>query len=39
MNKMIGMSFHDFEIAALSAKRTPIVDDSCGVFTEAGISK
>ena len=39
MIKMIGMDFREFERMALAADRTPIVDDSCGVFTEAGISK
>lgn len=40
MVEMIGLdlnsSFHD---AALAAERTPVVDDTCGVFTEAGIAK
>jgi activator of 2-hydroxyglutaryl-CoA dehydratase len=39
MIKMIGLNFDSFESLALKAKRTPIVDDTCGVFTEAGISK
>ncbi len=40
MVEMLGLdinsSFHQF---ALSAERTPVVDDTCGVFTEAGIAK
>lgn len=32
----IGTSFHEY---ALRAERTPIVDDTCGVFTEAGIAR
>lgn len=32
----IGTSFHEY---ALRAKQTPIVDDTCGVFTEAGIAR
>ena len=32
----IGTTFHE---AALRAKQTPIVDDTCGVFTEAGIAR
>lgn len=39
MIKMIGLDFDEFEKYALAAKRTPVVDDTCGVFTEAGISK
>ena len=39
MMKMIGLNYNSFESAALQAERTPIVDDTCGVFTEAGISK
>ncbi len=39
MIKMIGLDFDEFEKLALKAKRIPIVDDTCGVFTEAGISK
>jgi len=39
MIKMIGMDFDTFEKLALKAKRTPIVDETCGVFTEDGISK
>jgi activator of 2-hydroxyglutaryl-CoA dehydratase len=38
MIKMIGLSYDEFEKLALKAKRTPIVDDTCGVFTESGIS-
>ena len=36
---MVGMDFDEFEQAALNAKRTPVVDETCGVFTEAGISQ
>ncbi len=40
MIEMIGLdietSFHDH---ALKAKKTPLVDDTCGVFTEAGIAR
>ena len=40
MVEMIGLditsSFHDY---ALAAERTPVVDDTCGVFTEAGIAR
>jgi hypothetical protein len=40
MVEMIGLditsSFHDH---ALAAERTPVVDDTCGVFTEAGIAR
>jgi len=40
MVEMIGLdiktTFHEY---ALKAKRTPVVDETCGVFTEAGISK
>jgi len=32
----IGTSFHEY---ALRATQTPIVDDTCGVFTEAGIAR
>ncbi|MEM0465626.1 MAG: BadF/BadG/BcrA/BcrD ATPase family protein [Candidatus Pacearchaeota archaeon] len=39
MIKMIGLNYEEFERFALSAKKTPIVDDTCGVFTEAGIAK
>lgn len=39
MVEMIGLdiktNFHDY---ALKAKRTPIVDDTCGVFTESGVA-
>ncbi|MDA8403092.1 MAG: acyl-CoA dehydratase activase-related protein, partial [Desulfobacteraceae bacterium] len=40
MVEMIGLdirsTFHDY---ALSAEQTPVVDDTCGVFTEAGIAR
>ncbi|MBU1168249.1 MAG: hypothetical protein KKD44_01665 [Proteobacteria bacterium] len=40
MVEMLGLdiktSFHDY---ALKAERTPVVDDTCGVFTEAGIAR
>lgn len=40
MVEMLGLdirtTFHDL---ALSADRTPVVDDTCGVFTEAGIAR
>lgn len=39
MIKMIGLDFDEFEKLALKAKRTPVVDETCGVFTESGISK
>ena len=40
MVEMIGLDLNtSFHEAALSAKRTPVVDDTCGVFTEAGIAK
>lgn len=39
MIKMIGLDYKEFERLALSAKRTPVVDETCGVFTEAGISR
>ena len=40
MVEMIGLDINDsFHEAALSADQTPIVDDTCGVFTEAGIAK
>lgn len=32
----IGSTFHEY---ALRAEQTPIVDDTCGVFTEAGIAR
>ncbi|MCP4117718.1 MAG: hypothetical protein GY737_20435 [Desulfobacteraceae bacterium] len=32
----IGTSFHEY---ALKAEKTPLVDDTCGVFTEAGIAR
>ena len=39
MIKMIGLDNRSFEKLALKAKKTPIVDETCGVFTEDGISK
>lgn len=40
MVEMIGLdirsTFHDY---ALAAEKTPVVDDTCGVFTEAGIAR
>ncbi len=39
MMKMIGLNYMEFDEHALRAKRTPVVDDSCGVFTEADIVK
>ncbi len=40
MVEMVGLdistTFHEY---ALQAERTPIVDETCGVFTEAGIAK
>lgn len=39
MIKMIGLDFDEFEKLALKAKKTPVVDETCGVFTEDGISK
>ncbi len=40
MVEMLGLdissTFHEY---ALSAKATPIVDDTCGIFTEAGIAR
>jgi len=39
MMKMVGLDYQTFEQAALASKRTPIVDDTCGIFTEAGISR
>ncbi len=37
MINMVGLDFQEFEEAALNAGKVPIVDDTCGVFTEAGI--
>ncbi len=39
MIKMIGLDFKEFERLALKAKKTPVVDETCGVFTEAGIAR
>ncbi|MAG07794.1 hypothetical protein CMI46_03185 [Candidatus Pacearchaeota archaeon] len=39
MIKMIGLDYESFEELALRAERTPVVDDTCGIFTEAGISR
>jgi len=39
MISMIGLDYDEFEKAALEAKRTPVVDETCGVFTEDGIAK
>ncbi|PIN90406.1 hypothetical protein COU57_03400 [Candidatus Pacearchaeota archaeon CG10_big_fil_rev_8_21_14_0_10_32_14] len=39
MMKMIGLNYDTFEEYALRATRTPVVDDTCGVFTEAAIAK
>jgi activator of 2-hydroxyglutaryl-CoA dehydratase len=39
MIEMIGMNFEEFEEYSLKAKRTPVVDETCGVFTEDGIAK
>ncbi len=39
MVKMIGLDFDEFEKLALKSKRTPVVDETCGVFTEAGIAR
>ncbi len=36
---MIGLSYDEFEEYALNAKRTPVVDETCGVFTEDGIAR
>jgi len=40
MVEMVGLdiktTFHDY---ALKAEKTPVVDETCGVFTEAGIAK
>lgn len=40
MVEMIGLditsTFHDY---ALAAEQTPVVDDTCGVFTEAGVAR
>ncbi len=35
----VGMDFNDCKKYALSAKRTPQVDETCAIFTEAGILK
>lgn len=39
MIKMLGLDFEQFDAYALRALQTPIADDSCGVFTEADITK
>ncbi|MBR9705419.1 hypothetical protein GOV14_00115 [Candidatus Pacearchaeota archaeon] len=39
MIQMIGLDFKSYEELALKAEKTPVVDDTCGVFTEAGIAK
>ena len=40
MVEMIGLDIKDsFNEYALKAKQTPVVDETCGVFTEAGIAK
>lgn len=40
MVEMVGLDIEKtFSETALKAKQTPIVDETCGVFTEAGISK
>lgn len=40
MMRMVGIGgYSEFERLALSAERTPVVDDTCGVFTEAGIAR
>ncbi len=40
MVEMIGLDLNSsFHEAALAAEKTPVVDDTCGVFTEAGIAK
>jgi len=39
MMKMIGLNYDEFEEYVLRAERTPVVDETCGVFTESGIAK
>ncbi len=39
MRKMLGLSREKFEEYAFKARRIPLVDDTCGVFTEAAIAK
>ncbi len=39
MLDMLGFDFNDFRRYALKATRTPIVDETCAIFTEAGILK
>ncbi len=40
MVEMLGLDINStFHQYALNAERTPVVDDTCGVFTEAGIAK
>jgi len=36
---MVGLSFDEFEKLALKAKKVPVVDETCGVFTEEGIAR
>ncbi|MFC1690603.1 BadF/BadG/BcrA/BcrD ATPase family protein [Nanoarchaeota archaeon] len=36
---MVGLDFKTFEELALKAERTPITDETCAIFTEAGILK
>jgi len=39
MIQMIGLDFKSYERLALESEKTPVVDETCGVFTEAGIAK
>jgi len=37
MLDMLGFDFESFKKYALAAKRTPVADETCAIFTEAGI--
>ena len=39
MLDMLGLDFNTFRDYSLAAKRTPIADEMCAIFTEAGILK
>ncbi len=39
MLDMLGFSFQSFQEQALGAKRTPVTDEMCAIFTEAGVLK
>ncbi|MBW2978389.1 hypothetical protein KY331_06090 [Candidatus Woesearchaeota archaeon] len=39
MLDMLGFDFKSFKDYALKAKRTPVADETCAIFTEAGILK